>query len=93
MPTGHGRATCTDVTLKRCIVGLFHVGPGQVIGGPSWIDSDRFHIEAKAAEAVGDDADLDAMMKALLAERFHLTLHRETRNLQALVLEAGQKWP
>ncbi|MGA7234701.1 MAG: TIGR03435 family protein [Bryobacteraceae bacterium] len=91
--TGHGRARCTDVTLKRCIVGAYHAGPGQIVGGPSWIDSDRFHIEAKAAEAVGDDAELDAMMKALLAERFHLTLHRETRNLQALVLEAAKNGP
>jgi uncharacterized protein (TIGR03435 family) len=91
--TGHGRARCTDVTLKRCIVGSFHAGPGQIVGGPSWIDSDRFHIEAKAAEPVNDDAVLDAMMKALLQERFRLTLHRETRNLQALVLEAAKNGP
>lgn len=91
--TGHGRETCTNVTLKRCIVGSFHAGPGQVVGGPSWLDSDRFHIEAKAAGPVEDDAVLDAMMKALLAERFHLTLHRETRNLQALVLEAAKSGP
>jgi uncharacterized protein (TIGR03435 family) len=91
--TGHGRETCTNVTLKRCIVGSFHAGPGQVVGGPSWLDSDRFHIEAKAAEPVEDDAVLDAMMQALLAERFHLTLHRETRNLQALVVEVAKNGP
>lgn len=28
-PTGHGRATCIDVTLKRCIIGFFHVGPAR----------------------------------------------------------------
>lgn len=91
--TGHGRARCTDVTLKRCIVGAYHAGPGQVVGGPSWIDSDRFHIEAKAAEAVNDDAVLDAMMQALLQERFHLTVHRESKNLQALVLEVAKNGP
>jgi uncharacterized protein (TIGR03435 family) len=91
--TGHGRATCTNVTLKRCIVGSFHTGPGQIVGGPSWLDSDRFHIDAKAAAPVEDDAVLDAMMKALLAERFHLTLHRETRNLQALVVEVAKNGP
>jgi uncharacterized protein (TIGR03435 family) len=90
--TGHGREVCTNVTLKRCIVGSFHVGPGQVVGGPSWIDSEPFHIEAKAAEA-GEDAPLDAMMRALLQERFHLTLHRENRNLQALVLEVAKSGP
>jgi uncharacterized protein (TIGR03435 family) len=91
--TGHGRATCTNVTLKRCIVGSFHTGPGQVVGGPSWIDSGAFHIDAKAADPVEDDAVLDAMMQALLQERFHLAFHRETRNLQALVLEVAKNGP
>ncbi len=91
--TGHGRAVGTNVTLKRCIIGAYHIGPGQVIGGPSWIDSDRFHIEAKAATATDDDNDLDAMMRTLLAERFHLKLHKETRSMQALVLEVAKGGP
>ena len=90
--TGHGREVCTYVTLKRCIVGSFHIGPGQVVGGPGWIDSEPFHIEAKAAEPV-EDAPLDAMMQALLQERFHLAFHREDRNLQALVLEVAKNGP
>jgi hypothetical protein len=51
------------------------------------MDADRFHIEAKAAAPVTDDAVLDAMLRNLLAERFHLVLHRETREMRALVLE------
>lgn len=91
--TGHGRAVGVNVTLKRCIIGAYHVGPGQVIGGPSWIDSDRFHIEAKAATPTDDDNELDAMIRSLLAERFHLQLHKETRTMQALVLEVGKNGP
>jgi uncharacterized protein (TIGR03435 family) len=91
--TGHGRATCTNVTLKRCIVGAYHAGPGQIVGGPGWIDSDRFHIEAKAETPTDDDAILDAMLQALLKEQFHLALHRETRNMQALVLEVAKNGP
>jgi uncharacterized protein (TIGR03435 family) len=90
--TGHGREVCRNVTLKRCIVGSLHIGPGQVVGGPGWIDSDRFDIEAKAGQAVEDDV-LDAMMQALLQERFHLAFHRENRNLQALVLEVAKSGP
>jgi uncharacterized protein (TIGR03435 family) len=90
--TGHGREVCTNVTLKRCIVGSLHIGPGQIVGGPGWIDSDRFNIEGKAAEP-GDDAPLDAMMQALLQERFHLAFHRENRNLQAFVLEVAKNGP
>ena len=62
--TGHGHAVGTNVTLKRCIMGSYHIGPGQVTGGPSqWLDTDRFHIEAKAAEPVNDDSVLDAMLR------------------------------
>lgn len=91
--TGHGRAVGTGVTLKRCIIGSYHVGPGQVVGGPAWVDSDRFHIEAKAETPTDDDAALDAMIRALLAERFHLALHKETRSMQALVLEVAKNGP
>ena len=91
--TGYGRAVGTNVTLKRCIIGSYHIGPGQVIGGPNWLDSDRFHIEAKAAEPVNDDAIFDAMLRNLLEERFHLAVHRETRELRALVLVVSKQGP
>lgn len=86
IPTGHGRATGINVTLKRCIIGAYHIGPGQVVGGPAWIDIDRFHIEAKAESDVVDDSVMDAMLRNLLAERFHLVVHHETREMRALVL-------
>lgn len=91
--TGRGRATGTNVTLKRCIIGSFHVGPNQIVGGPDWLDSDRFHIEGKAEQSTNDDAALDAMLRNLLADRFHLAVHREIRIMSALVLEAGRKGP
>ena len=91
--TGHGRATGTNVTLKRCIVGSYHIGPGQILGGPNWIDTDTFHIEAKAAEPIDDDTVFDAMIRNLLAERFHLVMHRETREIRALVLTVSKQGP
>jgi uncharacterized protein (TIGR03435 family) len=91
--TGHGRAVGTNVTLMRCIIGSYHVGPGQVTGGPSWLDTERFHVEARAAEPVNDDSVLDVMLRSLLAERFHLVVHRETRQLNALVLTVSRQGP
>ena len=91
--TGHGRATGINVTLKRCIIGSFHAGPHQIIGGPSWLDSDRFHIEAKAEQPTNDEAALDAMLRNLLADRFHLVLHTEIRTVPALLLVVGEKGP
>jgi len=57
----------------------------QIVGGPSWGTGDRFEITAKADGVVNAPAGgrelLLAMMRALLADRFRLQLHRETRQL------------
>lgn len=91
--TGHGRLTATNVTLKRCIMGAFGLGPHQISGGPPWLDSDRFEIVAKAEQPVDDDAALMAMLRTLLAERFKLGIHHETRTVSALVLEVAKGGP
>lgn len=93
LKTAHGRLTATNVTLKRCIVGAFGVGPNQVFGGPAWLDSGRFDIVAKAAQPIDDDAALMAMLQALLAERFQLRIRRETRIAEAFLLEIARNGP
>jgi uncharacterized protein (TIGR03435 family) len=89
MNTGHGRIDGNNVTLKRCIMGAYGVGPNQVVGGPEWLDSDRFQIAAKAEQPVGDRL-LMTMLQALLAERFKLALHHESRPIQAYVMEVNK---
>src|SRR5205814_4954299 len=64
--TGHGRLDASNVTLKRCIMGAYGVGPLQVSGGPDWLDSDRFEISAKADQPINDDAVLMVMLQSLL---------------------------
>jgi len=91
--TGHGKLDAENVTLKRCIIGAYGVSPSQVVGGPDWLDSDRFHILAKTAEPTEDEAVFDAALRRLLAERFHLAIHRETRPLQAYVIEVAKGGP
>jgi uncharacterized protein (TIGR03435 family) len=81
-----GRLHGANVTLMRSIMGAYGVGPNQVIGGPDWLDSDRFEITAKAEEPVGDGI-LMKMLQSLLAERFKLALHREMKPIDAYVLE------
>ena len=91
--TGHGRLDASNVTLKRLIIGAYGIGPHQVSGGPDWLESDRFDISAKADQPVDDDAALMLMLRDLLADRFKLALHRETRIMQALVLEVTKNGP
>ena len=91
-PTTPGLVRCTSVTLKRCIVGAYVIGADRVLGGPDWIDTDHFDITARASEPIGDKA-LMAMLQTLLAERFKLVLHRESRPGETMVLEVGKKGP
>jgi uncharacterized protein (TIGR03435 family) len=90
--TRRGLVRGTNVTLKRTIASAYGIGEYRVFGGPGWVESDRFQITAKADQPVGDDA-LDEMLKTLLAERFNLQLHRESRPGEALVLGIAKSGP
>ncbi|HLK65274.1 MAG TPA: TIGR03435 family protein [Bryobacteraceae bacterium] len=88
--SGNGRLTAENVTLKRCIMAAYGIGPNQILGGPDWLDSDRFDIDAKGERP---DADVMTMLRSLMAERFKLALHRETKPIQAYVLEVAKNGP
>jgi uncharacterized protein (TIGR03435 family) len=90
LDTSHGMLDAENVTLKRCIMGAYGIGPQQVIGGPDWLDSERFDIVAKSDEPVSEDAVMMTMLQALLSDRFKLVLHRETRMMPAYVLEVDK---
>jgi uncharacterized protein (TIGR03435 family) len=90
--TGKGRVNMINMTLKRCIMGAYGLGPNQIVGGPDWLDADRFEIVAKAEQPVDDDA-LMTMLQTLLAERFKLAVHRDTRTVPAFVLEVVNNRP
>jgi uncharacterized protein (TIGR03435 family) len=91
--TGHGRIDAGNVTLQRCIMGAYGVGPHQIVGGPDWLNSDTFAISAKAETADSGDAELMVMLQGLLAERFKLGLHRENRVMPAFMLEVDKNGP
>src|ERR1039457_2119122 len=88
--TGIGRLTGRNVTLKRCMRSAYNVPESQVFGGPKWIDEDRYDIDAMAAGPAGD-RDMMPMLETLLAERFKLVFHRETRPLPGYALVMGKK--
>ena len=81
--------TMRNVSLISCIRWAYDVSDYQV-SGPSWMESQRFDIAAKAGAVVPRE-DLRRMLQALLADRFQLALHREEKALPvyALVLAKG----
>jgi uncharacterized protein (TIGR03435 family) len=80
-----GRTVITNFTLKNLVQIAWHLQDFQIAGGPVWVDSDRFNVEARA-EGNPDDEQSRLMLRSLLADRFHLTVHSETRELPIYVL-------
>jgi uncharacterized protein (TIGR03435 family) len=64
----------------------------QLIGGPKWIDSARFEIEAKA-QGAADRPLIHRMLQALLADRFHLAARREQREMPVYFLVLAKDGP
>ena len=81
-----GRLTATNVPLRLMIRQAFDVQDFQIVGGPSWITSDRFDILAKAPEGAVTAEQIRPMLRALLADRFKLVTHRETREMPIYAL-------
>jgi len=69
----------------------------QIVGGPSWIDTDRYDINAKADSGFGTGIDsfqrLQAMLRALLTERFQVKVHTEMRDVPIYALVLADKEP
>ena len=83
----NGTYVATNIAIRMMILNAYRLRPFQLVGGPGWIESDRFDINAKAPEGT-PQTQLPAMMQALLASRFKLKAHTETREqpIYALLL-------
>ena len=82
----HGRLNIEAAELRQ-IVGLaYAVQRIRVLGGPGWADSDQFDIAAKADSADVTRDEIRGMLQALLAERFKLVVHRETKEVPVYTL-------
>jgi uncharacterized protein (TIGR03435 family) len=81
------RVTINNVPLRVLIQTAYRLAAARILGGPNWIVSDRFDINAKA-DAPTSQNQLELMLRTLLADRFKRVVHTETRNTQiyALVL-------
>lgn len=102
-PSGlsHGRFTATDVTIRGLLrFEAFYVPDARIAGGPKWMDSARFDIEATMNP---DDATRfdslsptqkremkKAMVQKLLTERFHFKFHWEERELPVYALTVAK---
>ena len=87
-----GRFNAVNVPARFLITFAYQLQGFQLIGGPDWLGNDRFDIVAKMEgdpppmpPGSGPDPMMLAM-RSLLAERFKLVVHRETRDLDIYAL-------
>lgn len=86
-----GSLTMRNITLKSSIAWAYHVTEIQVTG-PDWMGNQRYDIAAKAA-GPANEAQLRVMLQTLLADRFHVQLHRQVKEMAAYVLTVGKNGP
>ena len=81
----NGTLTFINNTPRNIIRNAYGLQGAQVIGGPAWLDTDRYDVVAKA-DAPFTTEEGRLMLRALLADRFGLTAHTETREAPVFLL-------
>jgi uncharacterized protein (TIGR03435 family) len=84
------RFRIVNSSLKSCVQMAWNVHDFQVSGATGWMDAERFDIDAVAASPI-QGLEHRAMLQSLLADRFGLVIHRETRERQGYALVVGHK--
>lgn len=97
------RFYATNVTLKMLIETAYNIQSAQIEGGPNWLNSDHYDIQAKANSTVDaelkklspDEAKLvkERMLQDLLADRFHLKIKKQTKLMPVYALVVAKNGP
>ena len=93
-PTFSGdRYIIKDATMIDLISTAYDIqDESSILGGPAWLEIDRFDVTAKLPPDTPPDAEKQ-MLQALLADRFKLVTHHDSKPLQAYLLELGKGKP
>ena len=97
-----GRLVVRNFAVQGLIAAAYEMAdiqaliPERILGGPDWIESERYDIEAKAATEFqfrpgAPPQDMFLMLRSLLEDRFKLTTHRETREMPIFELVVARK--
>ena len=88
-----GRLTAQNVTLRMLLMTAYNRQPFQIVGGTPWWNSSKFDITARAEDGSASLDQMRTMLQGLLADRFKLKTHVETRDvpIYELVLARDDK--
>src|SRR5437870_8148626 len=87
-----GRYELVNANMVDLIRTAYGVDPEKVVGGPNWVEFDRFDVIAKAPSNAPPET-LKLMLQALLADRFKLVVHNDTKPVAGFVLTMGKGKP
>jgi len=90
--TTPGRLTSGNAGLRDLVASAYGVEGYLVYGGPDWIDSGRFVVEGKTSSEATREEML-SMLRTMLAERFKMVIHRESREIPINALVVDGKAP
>jgi|HubBroStandDraft_1064217.scaffolds.fasta_scaffold08707_2 bla regulator protein BlaR1 len=98
-----GRFEAHNIPVKLLLEQAYDIKDSQISGAPGWLDSDRYNIDAKAEDSTADNqskpdreaqqARLRAMLQGMLADRFKLTLHHDTKEMPIYALVVAKNGP
>jgi len=84
------RFSAYSMTLRELIMMAYRVDAREIAGGPAWMATDEYDIEAVADDGVQVNEHLGELLQKLMADRFQLALHREQRMLPAYALTVAK---
>ena len=88
-PLPGGKLNATNISLKRLIAVAYSVTDFQIFGNVDWLESQRYDLTARAA-GPAPLPEMRLMLRSLLADRFQLKLHKDTREMRNYTLMAAR---
>jgi bla regulator protein blaR1 len=92
-----GRFVTENTSLRMLITFAYDIRNSQLTGGPGWLETDRWDIVAKPETEVPrtpeGEKTLRKMMQALLAERFQLVVHKESKEMPVYAIVVAKGGP
>jgi uncharacterized protein (TIGR03435 family) len=85
-----GSLAATGITLKRLLMTVYNVQDFRIVGGPEWVASSRWDLQAKPNRAASPD-EVRQMLRTLLEDRFRLRFHSESRKMPVYELAVDRK--
>lgn len=86
-----GRLVAPNSTLRELVRAAYGIDDNRIIGGPEWMERERFAVEARAGDPAATGDRLQRMLVTLLGERFKLAARRETRELPVFALRLARE--